>query len=147
VDYFGIFLGLFLPAINFSNSTDFVMSRAACSMRSVAVSRNFSASRRSCSEVGLSGMTPSCHKIGSSPIGRPNVRLLVFPPSAASARPPFQNESSPRTEFFLDPFSAKSDTVVTMWSVGFQAKAFRTINVQWIGQWGVISLCSTSSNQ
>jgi hypothetical protein len=43
------------PNICFSNSADFAIRIAACSINLTAVSRSFSASRRICSEVDLSG--------------------------------------------------------------------------------------------
>ena len=45
------------------------MSIAACFIKSTALSRSFSDSRRICSEVGFSGMTPSCHGLSSD--GKP----------------------------------------------------------------------------
>src|SRR6266849_9609450 len=37
------------------------------------------------------------------------------------------------------------DTVVAIWSAGIPSENhFRTINVQWIGQWGLFSGCSSS---
>jgi hypothetical protein len=53
---FRLGLGLSRASIHLSNSADCERSRAARSIRSTAVSRNFSASRRSCSEIGLSGI-------------------------------------------------------------------------------------------
>src|ERR1700677_1801789 len=51
-----VFLAFF--AISLSRSIDLLMSRAAYSIRSIAVSRNFCASRRSCSDVdSFSAMT------------------------------------------------------------------------------------------
>jgi len=54
-------LALSRASIRFSNSTDCAMSRPAWSIKSTAVSRSFSASRRSCSEVGLFDTHGLCH--------------------------------------------------------------------------------------
>ena len=69
---FPLGLGLSRASIRFSNSGDLAISRAAYSINSVAVSRNFSASRRSCSEIVGSGTRPFCHntKRNLTTIGR-----------------------------------------------------------------------------
>ncbi len=40
------------------------------------------------------------------------------------------------------------DTAGTVWGLpDSERECFRTINVQWIGQWGLFSRCSSSENQ
>ena len=89
--YFEFFLGLSRPAMNFSNSMDLAISNAACSIRSVAVSLNFSASCRSCSEDGLSGIVSYPYHKASRHFGTlpdiPGPDYVSFPPTKAAPYP------------------------------------------------------------
>jgi hypothetical protein len=51
-------------------------------------------------------------------------------------------------EYFRSIVANLWDTVAVMLCAGSKSEEdFRTINVQWIGQWGLFSLCGISQNQ
>ncbi len=116
--------------------------------------------------VKCDSLTPSyCELLKESPCPNPRVKLAlpaiqkVYPDVRMTGKPEITKERAGVAKKWqvgglraecLSQFSLSNlwDTIVAMSVCGTpEREHFRTINVQWIGQWGPFSRCGTSWNQ